>query len=41
MNEVIVRDQSIRELIPFDPMTYDDAVRKALGECVQAKRDSR
>ncbi len=40
-NEVIVRDQSIRELIPFDLMTYDDAVRKALGERVQAQRDSR
>jgi uncharacterized protein YbjT (DUF2867 family) len=40
-NEVIVRDQSIRELIPFDPMTYDDAVRKALGERAQAKCDSR
>ena len=31
-NEVIVRDHSIRDLIPFDPMPYDDAVRKALGE---------
>ena len=40
-NEVIVRDQSIRELIPFDLMTYDDAVRKALGERVQAQRDRR
>jgi len=40
-NEVVVRDQSIRELIPFEPMSYDDAVRKALGERVLAKRDSR
>jgi len=40
-NEVIVRDQSIRDLIPFDPMTYDDAVRKALGERVQAQPDGR
>jgi len=40
-NEVIVRDHSIRDLIPFDPMTYDDAVRKALGERVQAQRDGR
>jgi uncharacterized protein YbjT (DUF2867 family) len=29
-NEVIVRDQSIRDLIPAQPMSYDDAVRAAL-----------
>ena len=40
-NEVIVRDQTIRELVPFDPMPYDDAVRKALGERAQAKRGGR
>ena len=40
-NEVIVRDHSIRDLIPFDPMPYDDAVRKALGERARAKRDGR
>jgi uncharacterized protein YbjT (DUF2867 family) len=40
-NEVIVRDTSIRDLIPFDPMPYDDAVRKALSERRQDKRDSR
>ena len=40
-NEVVVRDQSIRDLIPFDPMPYDDAVRKALDERSQAKRDGR
>jgi uncharacterized protein YbjT (DUF2867 family) len=40
-NEVIVRDQSIRDLIPFDPMPYDDAVRKALSEGRQAKRGDR
>ena len=40
-NEVIVRDQSIRDLIPFDPMPYDDAVRKALSERHQAKRAGR
>ena len=38
-NEVIVRDHSIRDLIPFDPMPYDDAVRKALGERARAKRE--
>ena len=37
-NEVIVRDNSIRDLIPFEPMPYDDAVRKALSERRQAKR---
>jgi hypothetical protein len=40
-NEVIVRNQSIRDLIPFDPMPYDDAVRKALRERRQAKRAGR
>jgi uncharacterized protein YbjT (DUF2867 family) len=40
-NEVIVRDHSIRDLIPFDPMPYDDAVRKALGERGRAERDGR
>jgi hypothetical protein len=40
-NEVIVRDPSIRDLIPFDPMPYDDAVRKALSERRQHKRDGR
>jgi uncharacterized protein YbjT (DUF2867 family) len=40
-NEVIVRDHSIRDLIPFDPMPYDDAVRTALSERQQAKRGGR
>ena len=40
-NEVVVRDHSIRDLIPFDPMPYDDAVRKALSERAQAKRAGR
>jgi len=31
-NEVIVRDQSIKNLIPIQPMSYDDAVRAALSE---------
>jgi len=31
-NEVVVRDGRIRELIPFDPMGYDDAVLAALAE---------
>jgi uncharacterized protein YbjT (DUF2867 family) len=40
-NEVVVRDSSIRELIPFDPMPYDDAVRLALSERRQARRAAR
>ena len=35
-NEVIVRDQSIRDLIPIQPMSYDDAVRAALRERLEA-----
>jgi uncharacterized protein YbjT (DUF2867 family) len=37
-NEVIVRDDSIRDLIPIRPMSYDDAVRKALRERREAQR---
>jgi uncharacterized protein YbjT (DUF2867 family) len=31
-NEVIVRDQSIKSLLPIQPKSYDDAVRTALRE---------
>ncbi len=31
-NEVIVRDESIKELVPAAPMSFDDAVRAALAE---------
>jgi len=31
-NEVVVRDDSIRTVVPFEPMAYDDAVRQALSE---------
>ena len=31
-NEVIVRDHSARELVPFEPIGYDDAARSALAE---------
>ncbi len=31
-NEVIVEDDSIRDLVPFEPMGYDEAVRLALAE---------
>ena len=40
-NEVIVRDHSLRGLIPFDPMPYDDAVRTALSERRPAIRGGR
>jgi len=32
INEVVVRDDSIRSLVPFEPASYDDAVLAALGE---------
>lgn len=32
VNEVVVRDTSIQEVVPFTPMTYDEAVRAALAE---------
>jgi uncharacterized protein YbjT (DUF2867 family) len=37
-NEVVVRDDSIRELIQFEPMDYDAAVLRALGERAKAGR---
>jgi uncharacterized protein YbjT (DUF2867 family) len=40
-NEVIVRDNSIRDLIPFEPLPYDDAVRQALSERRRAKHGGR
>jgi uncharacterized protein YbjT (DUF2867 family) len=39
-NEVIVHDQSIKELIPIQPMSYDDAVRAALRERREARQAS-
>jgi hypothetical protein len=35
-NEVVVRDASIRELVPFQPMDYVDSVLQALGERARA-----
>lgn len=32
VNEVVVRDDAIRDVVPFVPMGYDDAVRVALEE---------
>ena len=37
-NEVVVHDPAIREVVPFDPMGYDDAVRTALEERGQRTR---
>lgn len=39
-NEVVVRDTSIRSLIPFEPMDYDQAVLAALGERAAARREA-
>jgi hypothetical protein len=40
-NEVVVRDASIRELVPFEPMDYDAAVLQALGERARHVREER
>jgi uncharacterized protein YbjT (DUF2867 family) len=40
-NEVVVRDDSIRELIPFEPMDYDTAVLQALAERAREQRAAR
>ena len=37
-NEVVVRDDSIRKLVPFEPMDYDSAVLQALGERARTER---
>lgn len=37
VNEVVVRDDSIREVVPFAPMSYDEAVRVALEERREAR----
>ncbi|MDQ1631163.1 MAG: hypothetical protein QOC80_1135 [Frankiaceae bacterium] len=38
-NEVVVRDDSIRRRIPFEPLDYDQAVLVALGERARARRE--
>ncbi|WP_214404623.1 NAD(P)H-binding protein [Pseudonocardia lacus] len=40
-NEVVVRDDSIRRLVPFEPMDYDSAVLAALAERAREKRAGR
>ena len=37
-NEVVVHDDSIRAVVPFEPVGYDDAVLAALGERAAAAR---
>ncbi|MGI8678186.1 MAG: NAD(P)H-binding protein [Jatrophihabitans sp.] len=37
-NEVVVRDDSIRSVVPFEPMSYDEAVLAALAERAAQKR---
>ncbi len=37
-NEVVVRDDSIRRVVPFQPLDYDTAVLNALGERAAAQR---
>jgi uncharacterized protein YbjT (DUF2867 family) len=36
-NEVVVTDDSIRDVVPFEPMAYDDMVREALADRLRAK----
>jgi uncharacterized protein YbjT (DUF2867 family) len=40
-NEVVVEDDSIRDVVPFEPMGYDEAVRRALKEREQRLGQSR
>jgi hypothetical protein len=37
-NQVVVHDDSLRKLVPFEPMDYDSAVLQALGERARAVR---
>jgi uncharacterized protein YbjT (DUF2867 family) len=39
-NEVVVGDDSIRSVVPFDPMDYDAAVLAALGERARDRRSA-
>ncbi len=40
-NEVVVKDDSIRSVVPFEPMGYDEAVRLALQEHEDAREAQR
>ncbi|MGV9677335.1 NAD(P)H-binding protein [Nocardia sp. NPDC003482] len=37
VNETVVHDDSIRELLPFEPLDYDEAVLRALRDRVKAR----
>jgi uncharacterized protein YbjT (DUF2867 family) len=39
-NEVVVRDNGIRDLMPFEPEDFDNAVLRALGERAKLRRAS-
>ncbi len=39
-NEVIVHDRTIRQLVPFEPMSYDDAARSALKDRAERQQAS-
>ncbi|MEP6853684.1 MAG: NAD(P)H-binding protein [bacterium] len=39
-NEVVVRDDSIRRIVPFEPIGYDQSVLLALGERARARREA-
>ncbi|MGY1838747.1 MULTISPECIES: NAD(P)H-binding protein [unclassified Modestobacter] len=40
-NEVVVTDDAIRRVVPFEPMSYDEAVLTALGERAKERRSAR
>ena len=40
-NEVVVRDDAVRRVVPFEPMSYDEAVLTALGERARDRREAR
>jgi uncharacterized protein YbjT (DUF2867 family) len=40
-NEVVVHDDAIRTVVPFQPMSYDEAVLTALGERARERREAR
>jgi hypothetical protein len=40
-NEVVVEDHSIRDLVPFEPMSFDEAVLEALAERAGEARPNR
>ncbi|MGH1563360.1 NAD(P)H-binding protein [Mumia sp. DW29H23] len=40
VNEVVVRDDAIREAVPFEPLSYDEAVLRALAERARERADA-